>query len=118
MAASSLPTDLDSLKRRLYARVAVDGDCIVFMGCKADGQYGHIRESDGGKMILAHRAAWMIHAGEIPDGLRVLHTCDNPPCINMEHLFIGTQRDNVHDMINKGRAVNPRGDKNGSRLHP
>ena len=52
-----------------------------------------------------HRAAWMITHGEIPEGLLVLHKCDNPPCVKPEHLFLGTQQDNIKDMYAKDRGV-------------
>lgn len=52
----------------------------------------------------AHRAAFIVFNGQIPKGMCVLHRCDNRPCINPQHLFIGTQLDNVADMISKGRS--------------
>lgn len=58
---------------------------------------------DGDKKILAHRAAYISAKGEIPDGLRILHTCDTPACCNPAHLILGTQQDNIADMIKKGR---------------
>lgn len=54
-------------------------------------------------MVLAHRWAYEQFVGLIPDGLSVLHHCDNPPCVRPDHLFLGTQRVNVHDCIQKGR---------------
>ena len=54
--------------------------------------------------IVAHRASWMMLRGPIPEGMNVLHKCDNRKCVNPNHLFIGTQSDNVQDMLQKGRG--------------
>lgn len=59
-----------------------------------------------GKKTKAHRASWTVHKGEIPDGMMVLHKCDNRSCINPDHLFTGTAQDNSNDMVLKGRAPN------------
>lgn len=56
------------------------------------------------KWVSAHRFAWTLTNGPIPDGLCVLHRCDNPPCVRADHLFLGTLRDNQQDMYAKGRA--------------
>ena len=65
-----------------------------------------------GQERRAHRAAWVDANGPISEGMCVLHRCDNPPCVNVDHLFLGTQADNIADMVAKGRyisywAVNP-----------
>ena len=68
-------------------------------------EYGYIVVGHDTK-LLAHRAAWMVFRGPIPKGQQVLHKCDVPSCINPDHLFLGTQRDNLTDMTAKGRRVN------------
>jgi predicted XRE-type DNA-binding protein len=73
------------------------------------GGYGRIQVD--GKHIRAHRISWEIHNGPIPDGLDVLHDCDNPLCSNYRHLFLGTHTDNMRDKVRKGRANLPVGDK-------
>lgn len=73
-------------------------DCINYIGYKNRG-YGRF-QIDGFKW-LAHRWYWTQKNGPIPDGICVLHRCDNPACINVEHLFLGTRRDNVLDAAQK-----------------
>lgn len=57
----------------------------------------------GNRMRLAHCVSWIINCGDIPKELHVLHKCDNPPCVNPRHLWLGTQQENVKDMFSKGR---------------
>lgn len=66
------------------------------------GGYGKLKSDDG--LIGAHRASWILANGPIPDGLCVLHRCDNPPCVNPAHLWVGTHADNAADKVAKGRA--------------
>ena len=72
--------------------------------------YGQFRLN--GKNILAHRLSWIILVGLIPDNLCVLHKCDNTKCINPDHLWLGTQQDNIKDMFKKGRAKSRIGESN------
>ena len=67
-------------------------------------QCGYGRKRHRGFTWLAHRLSWTIKNGDIPDGLNVCHKCDNPACINPDHLFLGTQHDNINDMVAKGRG--------------
>lgn len=64
-----------------------------------------------GKLIDAHRVSFMIHYGEIPEGLYICHSCDNRKCVNPEHLFLGTHKENMQDAFKKGRLVIPEGIK-------
>ena len=83
-----------------------ENGCIEWLGGKRNKSgYGATHVDD--KTVHVHRLSWILNFGEIPDGLFVCHKCDNPPCINPEHLFLGTHRDNMLDCQNKGRMVTP-----------
>ena len=74
----------------------------MWTGAKYPRGYGAF--AIGRKAHGAHRVSWELHNSPIPDGLFVLHHCDNPLCVNPEHLFLGTQRDNMQDAYKKGRT--------------
>lgn len=95
--------NLAQLPARIRAKISVDPEgCWMWTGSVTRyGGYGQVW-IDGG-VLLIHRLAWELTHGPIPDGLKVLHDCDNPPCCNSEHLFLGTQADNMADMRAKGR---------------
>ena len=92
-----------SVADRMRARsVAVPSGCIEWIGSGSRG-YGAIKID--GVTHRAHRVAWELAHGFIPAGLFVCHRCDNPRCINVEHLFLGTPADNNNDKIAKGRQA-------------
>lgn len=75
--------------------------CWLWAGAPGSGGYGIA--TIAGLALRAHRLSWVLHKGEIPDALKVLHRCDTPACVNPAHLFLGTQLDNIADMVAKGR---------------
>ena len=85
-------------------------ECRNWIGCLNNGNYGTILAN--GKMKLAHRVSYETFVGPIPDGKVVCHKCDNPKCINQDHLFIATQIENVADRNAKNRQA--KGDRQGS----
>jgi hypothetical protein len=79
--------------------------CLIWQGALNSCGYGRISIGGHGKCTTAHRAAWEAKRGPIPAGLHVLHHCDVPACINVEHLFLGTHQENMADMASKVRAA-------------
>lgn len=78
----------------------------MWNGLKTVGGYGRL--NCAGEMRLAHRVAYELYVGPVPDGVWVLHRCDCPPCVNPAHLFLGNVADNNRDKAEKGRA--PKGE--------
>ena len=82
-----------------------DEGCFIWQKGKDTGGYGRIKIN--GKSKTVHRVAYETLVGEIPKGLHVLHTCDKRACLNPDHLFLGTNNDNVQDMVKKNRQKGP-----------
>jgi hypothetical protein len=95
------------VKERFWSMVKRDGpySCWEWQGYTLRDGYGAFHFQ--GKRIIASRFAWILTYGEIPPGMCVLHKCDNPSCVNPRHLFLGTQKDNMHDAVLKWRKSGP-----------
>ena len=91
-----------SVMGRLLQRKVHVGECWWYDGFRRKG-YGMMRVD--GKLDSTHRISWRLWKGDIPDGMKVCHHCDQPPCFNPDHLFLGTQKDNVSDAVHKGRMT-------------
>ena len=102
------------LEERLNQRSKVNAEtgCIEWTGSKNSADYGMIGVR-GRKLVLTHRLAWELKNGEIPSGMYICHKCDNPPCMNTDHLFLGAPKDNSIDRNIKGRQASHKGRLNG-----
>jgi HNH endonuclease len=88
---------------RFWDKVEKTPTCWIWTGGTARFGHGLRREDKHLRFAVASRFSWELHFGPVPDGLCVLHHCDNPPCVRPDHLFLGTKADNTADMMAKGR---------------
>jgi hypothetical protein len=90
-----------------------DTGCWVWTAARHPQGYGLIKRKDGAQ-LRAHRLAYELAYGPIPQGLQVCHRCDNPRCVRPSHMFLGTAEDNAADMVAKGRSARLAGERNGA----
>lgn len=104
-AVSAVTVTPASIKDRLRAKTVKygTGGCWVWTGSRTTAGYGNINIGDH-QTRYVHRLTWELSHGPIPHGMRVLHRCDLPSCVNPAHLFLGTAKDNSVDMMSKGRG--------------
>lgn len=129
---------MTTIRERFWAKVRRGDGCWEWTAARSAAGYGWFKGAAGPE--LAHRVAWRLERGEIQAGLFVLHRCDNPRCVRPDHLFLGTNADNMADMVQKGRQSRgeaiaarmrgglhwtvrhperiARGDRNGARTRP
>lgn len=105
-------SDLEKAAKQFWSKVSCGQQCWTWIGCLHKQGYGLMNVN--GKTMKAHRVSYELHLGPIPAGMCVLHQCDNTSCVAPAHLSIGTQADNIRDMVAKGRnrSGNPVGDTN------
>lgn len=98
------------LKERFWERVNKTDGCWLWKGAVGSHGYGTVFIQKRPNIVneLAHRVSWKLNVSEIPTGMQILHKCDVRRCVNPDHLFLGTQKDNIQDCKRKGRLVVPR----------
>ncbi len=95
----------DTFEKRFWSKVEKTDTCWNWGAYRSVKGYGHILSAGAGsKMLSVHRASWMMHFGDIPDGAMVLHKCDNPGCVRPDHLELGDQALNMKQKVARGRA--------------
>ena len=102
-----------TVEQRFNEKVDTEGVCHEWVGARNTEGYGNFYLK--GKIVKAHRVSYQLAYGDFDKTLQVLHKCDNPCCVNPEHLFLGTGTDNMQDMFSKGREADRSGEANGNK---
>jgi hypothetical protein len=100
------PPNKQEILSRILKMTSIGAGCWNWIGSKDRCGYGKMRF---GRESLAHRLSWLAHGNSIPAGYYICHKCDNPSCVNPDHMFSGPQVENVRDMFSKGRDNGPKG---------